>query len=189
MFRDTGSAIREELRRDERLLWSGQPPQGVRLRAADAFLIPFSLMWGGFAIFWETGVVLSGAPLFFVAWGVPFVLIGLYLIVGRFWADAMQRARTYYALTDSRVIIVSGVFSRSARSLNARTLSDITLTKKKNGSGTISFGPVNPMYAWWGSAALPGMSWYATPCFELLGNAEEVYEKILAAQKAGDAIG
>jgi hypothetical protein len=189
LFQDADLVIREELRRDERLLWSGQPPQGMRLCAADAFMIPFSILWGGFAIFWETTVVVQGAPLFFMAWGVPFVVVGLYLIVGRFWFDARQRAQTYYALTDSRVIIVSGVFSRSTRSLNVRTLSDVAMTKKKNGSGMISFGPVNPMYAWWGTAGWPGMSRYMPPCLELDCNADEVYEKILAAQKAGSTVG
>jgi hypothetical protein len=115
LFQDADSVIREDLRRDERLLWSGQPPQGMRLRAADAFLIPFSIIWGGFAIFWETMVVVKGAPLFFMAWGIPFVIVGLYLIFGRFWVDARQRVQTYYALTDSRVIIISGIFSRNTR--------------------------------------------------------------------------
>ena len=187
MFQDAESALQEDLRRDEHLLWSGQPPQGIRLRTADAFMIPFSLMWGGFAIFWETSVVVMGAPLFFMAWGVPFVVFGLYLIAGRFWVDARQRAQTYYGLTDSRVMIVSGIFNRNTRSLNARTLSDITLTKKQSGSGTISFGPVNPMYAWLGSAGWTGMSRYAPPCFELDGNVEEVYEKILAVQRTATA--
>ena len=102
MFQDTDSVIRENLRRDERLLWTGQPPQGLRLQATDAFLIPFSIFWGGFAIFWETTVVMQGAPLFFAVWGIPFIVIGLYLIFGRFWGEAKQRSRTYYGLTDSR---------------------------------------------------------------------------------------
>jgi hypothetical protein len=73
--------------------------------------------------------------------------------------------------------------------LNVRTLSDVALTKKKNGNGTISFGPVNPMYAWWGIPGWPGMSRHMTPCLELDGNAEEVYEKILAVQNAGSTVG
>ena len=111
MFEYADSVIRQDLRRHEQLVWSGQPPQGVRLRAADAFLIPFSILWGGFAIFWETMVVVVGAPWLFMVFGVPFVIAGLYLIVGRFWVDAGQRARTFYGLTDKRVIIVSGIFN------------------------------------------------------------------------------
>ena len=46
-------AARSELARNEKLLWSGQPRGGIKFRAADALMIPFSLMWGGFAVFWE----------------------------------------------------------------------------------------------------------------------------------------
>jgi hypothetical protein len=53
MFKDPASEIQPELSPGERLLWSGQPRGGIHLRAADAYVIPFSILWCGFAIFWE----------------------------------------------------------------------------------------------------------------------------------------
>ena len=38
---------------DEDVLWYGQPKTSVLFDANDIFLVPFSLLWGGFALFWE----------------------------------------------------------------------------------------------------------------------------------------
>jgi hypothetical protein len=97
---ETRHELQRELAPQEKLLWVGQPRQGLLLRSADLFLIPFSLLWGGFAVFWEASVVRTGAPFFFKLWGVPFVLVGIYIVFGRFFADARQRRRTFYGVTD-----------------------------------------------------------------------------------------
>jgi hypothetical protein len=67
----TEHILSAELRRSEKLLWSGQPPQGVFLTQKDAGMIPFSLMWAGFSFFWEFTAVSSGGPLFFDLWERP----------------------------------------------------------------------------------------------------------------------
>jgi hypothetical protein len=64
----------------------------------------------------------------------------LYLALGRFIFDAKQRASIYYAVTSKRIIIISGVFSRHAKSLNLETLTDLLLVGRADGSGTIVFG-------------------------------------------------
>jgi len=183
------SAIERELSSSERLLWSGQPRAGVCLRATDAFLIPFSLFWCGFAIFWEIGAVVpahkNGGPAaaVFPLFGVPFVLIGLYLVFGRFILDARLRQRTFYGVTSERVIIVSGLRSRSTKSLNLRTLSDISLTQRADGSGTITFGPTHPMSQRFPGGSWPGAGMYATPAFDMIDRAKEVYDIIRQTQK------
>ncbi len=100
--------IQNELKPGEKLLWSGQPQPGIRFRASDIFIIPFSLLWGGGAIFWEYSVLFimpSGSKTFhdstptfsiiFPLFGIPFVLVGLYMIFGRFIVDAKTREQTY----------------------------------------------------------------------------------------------
>jgi hypothetical protein len=72
------SELQPYLQPDERLLWAGSPDQGVRLRSRDVFMIPFSLVWCGFAIFWTISATSAGAPFFFTLWGLMFVCFGLF---------------------------------------------------------------------------------------------------------------
>lgn len=175
-------AFDRELGRSEKVLWSGIPRQGILLRPADALLIPFSLFWAAFSVFWEHGVLSSHAPLFMALWGVPFLLFGVYFVVGRFFLDSCQRARTYYAVTDERIIIVSGIVSREVKSLPLQTLSEMALREKSDGSGTITLGPVDPRYAMWAGAAWPGMGKRLPPSFELIPNVRSVYDIIRESQ-------
>jgi hypothetical protein len=166
----------------ERLLWSGQPRQGIVIRSSEIFMTPFALLWGGFAFFWEWQVLQSGAPMFFALWGTPFVLAGAYLIVGRFFVEAKQRERTYYGVTNERVLILSGLLKRKVKSLSLRSLSELSLVDGPKGEGSISFGST-PFPAW-AFPGWPGMEAYTTPRFDLIENAKNVYDIIRAAQRA-----
>jgi hypothetical protein len=199
MFLDPDSAIGPELGKDEKLLWAGQPRQGIVFRAADIFMIPFSLMWGGFAIAWEVMAIYmltaageeeEGAPLAFTIifplFGVPFVLAGLYFIFGRFIVDAKRRAKTFYGLTNQRIIVVSGLRTRKLKSLNLKTLSEVSLSEKPDRSGSITIGPAHPMSAWFGNMHWPGGP-RSAPAFEMIPDAKDVYEKAREAQAQAQA--
>jgi hypothetical protein len=169
--------LRTLLEPGETLLWQGYPRRGLMLRPQDATLIPFSLIWGGFAIFWEWSVISSArAPVFFELWGIPFVCVGLYLIGGRFIWDAMSRAQTIYAVTNQRVVIISGVGRRNMRSLELQTLAETNLTETSDGRGTITFGPVNPYSAF--GRSWPGTGRVASPAFESIMRARDVLKII-----------
>lgn len=173
--------LRPVLGTGERLIWAGQPKKGIHLRAADAYLIPFSLLWGGFAIFWETTVIATGAPFLFKLWGIPFVVVGLYMIFGRFIADAIRRKKTIYGITSDRIIIRSGIFNTEIKSLNIRTLSDISFSQKKDGSGTITLGPGIPF-----ANKMRGFSWTGssgTPELEMIPDVKSVYDKLISIQR------
>jgi hypothetical protein len=176
--------LTRELVAGEQLRWSGQPLAGVRFQAADVLLVPFSLLWGGFAIFWEAEAVLHGAPLLFQLWGIPFVCVGLYLILGRFFYDAWRRSHTVYGFTDQRVLIVVVGARRAVTSLRLKTLPDLSLSESRDGMGSISFGGgaisgllSGELRGW------PGASRRAGPRFELLPQVRSVYEAIQAVQR------
>jgi hypothetical protein len=132
-------AITAQLLPGERVRWSGRPAGGIRFTGRDIFLVPFSLMWCGFAIFWTIGATRSGAPGFFDLWGAMFVLIGLYFVFGRFIVDAVIRRATRYALTDRRVLIVRGSPLRRSTALQIDQLPIIDLLGGDR-RGTIRFG-------------------------------------------------
>jgi len=140
-------AIQPELASGESVLWAGQPNPRVMFHKDDIFAIPFSFLWGGFAIFWEAGVTgywgngtrTHSAPLFMVLWGIPFVLVGQYFIWGRFFHAAWLKKRTHYAVTDRRVIVVQDGWSRQMRSAFLDTLPTISREGPRDGPGTLRF--------------------------------------------------
>lgn len=180
MKRNIQSELRQHIDSNEVLLWTGQPKKGILFRSADIFLIPFSILWCGFAIFWVVMASQSGG--LFALFGVPFVIIGLVFVFGRFIIDAKQRESTFYGLTEDRIIIKSGVFSKNVKSLNIKTLSDIEYNEKNDGTGTISIGPKNPMMIWGN-----GMSWWpgmkSNTQLDSISEVRKVYNQIIDIQK------
>jgi hypothetical protein len=137
--------VARELESGERLLWNGRPNSRRWLYAQDAVLVPFSIMWGGFAIFWEASVLSSSGArnsVIFPLWGVPFVLIGLYLMVGRFFARRWMRRRTLYAVTDQRVISIVPSWLRGERTTSVWLGSYPPVEKRlaRDGQGTLWIG-------------------------------------------------
>jgi hypothetical protein len=183
------SSIQRELRADERLLWKGAPRSGIRFRSIDIFLIPFSLLWGGFAFF-AVGAALIGAQKnspagwMGVLFTLPFLLAGLYIIFGRFLLDRAIRRRIAYAVTSRRAIIASGLFSRSTKSIELRSTPEITVSERSDGSGNITFGPTGPLvWAMSNSLWFPGGGG-GQPAFEMIEDVRRVYDIIQRASRS-----
>jgi hypothetical protein len=172
------------LQRDERLLWFGRPRQGVCFAPQDVVQVPVSLLWGGFAIFWEVQALRMGAPLFFSLWGIPFVAMGVHLIVGRFFSDRARRACTYYGLTSRRVLIVKAGRRRSTVSIDLATQHAFDFRESRDGRGTLRFDSPR----WHPLPSITSRSWPGArggvPSFEEIEDARAVYEALLAVQRA-----
>jgi hypothetical protein len=177
------TSIQFPLNRGERQLWAGLPGQGITFSAADLAVVPFMLMWTGFACFWEYMVIRSHGPLFMKLWGLPFIGIGLYMLVGRFFADAWRRKRTSYAVTSERVIIATTMRSLEMQCIDLRSLGDITLIEKRDGSGTIVFGP-----AVLAKLNLPVRGVAQVPRLENIPDVRRVYDLLREAQQAARSV-
>lgn len=106
------------LGRDERILWQGAPTPGLRL-SGGLGLSAFGTVFTAFSLFWMaaagwigsgTGVIGTVFPLF----GLPFLLIGLYMMVGRFVWGAYVRRGTFYTLTNRRAFVATANLGRRA---------------------------------------------------------------------------
>lgn len=135
----------------ERILWSGTPAQGLLFSSRDVFLIPFSLLWCGFAVFWTYMAAKQGSPLFFDAWGAMFVCIGLFFVFGRFVFDAWVRRRMYYAVTNRRILIMRQAPSANFTSIDLDRIPDVQLTGETATTGTLRFGAAASAYPFSGS--------------------------------------
>lgn len=133
------ATVERHLAGDEHIEWVGKPDPTKRLTPADRYLIPFSLLWGGFSLFWVVGAAASGG--FFAVFGLPFLALGLYFIFGRFIYKADRKRRTVYAVTNRRVLeIVDGRKGESVAAVYLRSIPNVSTSAVSNGEGSVEFG-------------------------------------------------
>ena len=177
----TASPLRRRLLPGERVLWEGRPDRRAFMFSGSLLLIPFTVLWCAFAIFWEVGVIAGGAPPRFVLWGVPFVLVGLYMVAGRFFVAAREANRTWYAVTDRRVMIERGAFRSRYTELDLVSLPAPELDEGARAIGTITFGPTYP------GLRMVGPSWPGVrmgPALVAIEDAGRVFRTIADARAA-----
>ena len=138
--RDPYDFCRPYLLEDEYILWKGRPERGNIFRQGDWMVVIFAVMWLGFSLFWEfsalQSVMSGGGSLFLALWGLPFVAIGLYLLFGRFLQTAYLRDKTFYVITNKKIMVKSG---RKITMRDGKDLPPMDVMIHRNGNGTILF--------------------------------------------------
>jgi len=198
MVEDINAHFVTELNPGEQILWSGQPQQGFILRRSDLILIPASLLVGALVLpleiavigmAWQlaqmgdhsqTATLILGALLAFALFGLPFVVLAGFLLLGRFWFDRLRRRKTFYAFTQQRVLICSTILKRRIRSVALDQKIKVTLTPHPHGIGSLYLNM--DVYLWWW---LMGPPWwlpfwldvevYQPPFVERIADAAQVY--------------
>jgi len=186
---DIQQELQYELVDDEKLIWTGRPGLGMIFRKIDWFLIPFSVIWFGGVLLAMIAMVFSTSdnqspPFPVFLFFIPFLLIGSFITFGRFLIDKRRRANTIYAITSDRIIIKSGMFSKKVNSFNIKTLSNLSVDEKSDGTGSIAFGQNNFMFGMMSGMMWQGMGTRFVPSFELIEDVRNVYNIILKLQRA-----
>jgi hypothetical protein len=142
---ELSSLVDAELAKGDRIAWIGQPiPSLLASTAIPNVLIgiPFT----AFALFWIAGASGFRWPGFarpsalLVLWGIPFVLVGLWMLTSPYWMYR-KALRTVYAITDRRALIIeAGFWGRvQVRSFEPWSLAILARTQRADGSGNLVF--------------------------------------------------
>ena len=138
-------ALQPEMRPHERLIWADRPVRGTAPRLVGRRLL-LGLAVTGFACAWIGAAwLITGAiagregeltvrlfPLF----GVPFVLLGLAILVSAAFIPARLRS-TVYGLSNERIVLLAGSPRHSVRSLDLATVSGTERRERADGSGDL----------------------------------------------------
>ncbi len=167
---------------DEELIWEGAPEvRTILIRKWDALLIPFSLVWGGFAVLWNVSVWSEVAPHLLFLWGLPFLILGLCIMIGRFFHDATRRRSTRHALTDKRAFIARHFFSRSLQEKKITPSLPLALVPGRRGPVTLGEVVSALLHGAAGRGAWSGES--PDFAFEFIDDPESVYQLVRGIQR------
>ena len=113
----------------EYVLWSGRP-EGKNKNESVA-LVPFGIFFLVFSLIWTVAAFFFGDWLVFV--GIPFILMGLYLLVGR----TIIRNMTRYVITNKKI------YRRQlgkVKMMDMSHLPPMRVARMDDGRGSIYFG-------------------------------------------------
>ncbi|PIV76163.1 MAG: hypothetical protein COW55_02820 [Rhodobacteraceae bacterium CG17_big_fil_post_rev_8_21_14_2_50_65_11] len=142
---ETGNGWKGILEPGERILWQGQPRRNIDwsglvnpMTLMGVFFTGFSLFWIAMAFAMTVG---TDAPFpfnFFPLFGLPFLLIGLWMLGGRLVVDAWLRGRTWYTLTSQTAFIARNAFGK--KTLESWPLQDMDrITWEEGDPGSVIF--------------------------------------------------
>jgi hypothetical protein len=163
----------------EKILWAGRPsPRTAFWRSTPIWL--FAIPWTAFSIGWESMALMahfaesqksehaagSIMAMIFPIFGLPFIIIGIGMMVAPFWA-AWKAGRMVHILTEAR--LVTAVLGRdlSLTSFEPGRVVSLKRVEKADGSGTMTLSlgtyrdsdgdSAEKLETWYGVPAIRGL--------------------------------
>jgi hypothetical protein len=134
---NTPDEVAREMRAGEKTQWVGYPiPKKFAIKEGIPSFV-FGIPWTAFVVFWESLAIKSGS-VFMTLWGVPFIVVGLYLLTSPFW-EYLRARRTIYVVSNKRLIILNGLLRPSRRSFAPPDIGSVEVVADHDGVGSIVF--------------------------------------------------
>jgi hypothetical protein len=138
--------LKQYLESDEVLIWAGQPKKGIVFEISDIFktifiLALFIFLYIAVKLLSEISVMIA------IPIGIIFFSGGIVLGFGRFFIDAELRKKTFYGLTNKRVIITSSLAHKKIQSVYFSSKPKIEFIPNLDGTSTIDLvikEPIGP---------------------------------------------
>lgn len=134
------------LLKDEKVFWIGKPEMKVIFDPKDRYHIPMTLL-GNIII------VYSISHDFDLKWAIIWILIGFYLLMGRFIYKAFNKKATLYVVTNQRIIIINKLWGYFIEK-SIKSITHIEKEIRPNGIGTIRFGHTPSTHLWYENTGL-----------------------------------
>jgi hypothetical protein len=145
---DAQQRAQSELQSGESLYWTGTAdPARAALSALPAAI--FGIPFAGFALFWITQAYHASSAMsksshnaftsgfqVFPLFGVPFLLVGVGIVLAPLWAF-LKGGSTVYAVTNQRVMVITGTSTRSVKSFTPADILSVEHRERPDGSGDI----------------------------------------------------
>jgi hypothetical protein len=145
---DAQLRAQSELQSGESLYWTGTAdPTRTAISALPAAI--FGIPFAGFALFWmntafhaTSSIHKSSNNAFtksftvFPLFGLPFLLIGLGIVLAPLWAYLKGRS-TVYAVTNQRIMVITGGSNVSVKSYTPADIVGVEHRERPDGSGDI----------------------------------------------------
>ncbi len=156
----------------EIILWEGKPMSGFRFRDTDIILIPISIILLGFSVMLNYILIHFESDFIFKVIGIALAMLAIYTGGLRFFFNAQKRRRTFYCITNKRILMISGR-KKKLQTLPLKNIDRLDKTEEKDGSGFIIFGSTNPLWPWLlGSFYMTGDT---IPGMQMIPDVKEVF--------------
>ena len=96
----------ERFMKNEKVLWQGNPKNIPIFNKSDIWLIPFTVIFGGFLILYaliSAIMMFTGQSILFSLVGITFLIMGAYILFLRLWYRKKRISRELYFVTEKRI--------------------------------------------------------------------------------------